>query len=252
MSSYHQDYAIFNEFNFERKPVGIKFSLEIPEGIKQTDKCLGLCEMFTEAHAGEPFYAAKENVQCGGFVVGMQEFNPVFQSGQLGPRFSMFKNQSANRRVYEYISKLSKDSVEYIILSPTDKLTFDPDLLIITANPTQAEILLRASSYSDGKMWSFKGSNCLACVWLYVHPYLSGELNMTVSGLGFGLKARRALPEGFILLSVPFNGIPTLLQNLEEMEWYPHWYDIGRDGYIKGIMELSEEMGRKFPGKMNL
>lgn len=92
MSSCHQDYAIFNEFNFERKPVGIKFSLEIPEGIKQTDKCLGLCEMFTEAHAEEPFYAAKENVQCGGFVVGMQAFNPVFQSGQLGPRFSMYKN----------------------------------------------------------------------------------------------------------------------------------------------------------------
>ena len=152
MNSYLQDYSILDKFNFERKPVGVKFSLEKPDGISQTDKSLGLCEMFPEAHAGEPFYASKENVQCGGIVVGMQEFPPVFHSGQLGPRFSMFKNQSANRRVYEYICQLAKDSVEYIIFSPTDKLTFDPDLLIFTANPTQAEILLRASSYSDGKM----------------------------------------------------------------------------------------------------
>ena len=77
-------------------------------------------------------------------------------------------------------------------------------------------------------------------------------MNMTVSDLGFGLKARRALPEGLILLSVPFDGVPTLLQNLEKMESYPHWYDIGRDGYLKGIMELSDERKRKFPDKMNL
>ena len=81
MSSYKQDYSILDKFNFERNPVGVKFSIEKPEGISQTDKSLGLCKMFPEAHAGELFYASKENVQCGGFVMGMWVFPPVFHSG---------------------------------------------------------------------------------------------------------------------------------------------------------------------------
>jgi uncharacterized protein (DUF169 family) len=251
MSPFRRDYFILDKFNFERKPVGVKFLLEKPEGIKQTDKRLGLCEMFVEGHVGSPFYAGKENMQCGGFVVGMQQFPPVFHSGQIGPKFSMFKDPSANRRVYGYIPTLLKDSVEYIAFSPYDKLTFDPDLLIFTANTTQAEVLLRASSYSNGNVWSFKGATCLTCVWLFSYPYLTGEVNLSVTGLGYGLKARHALPEGLLLISVPFNTIPTLLDNLEEMEWDPHWFHLGRDGYVKGIEELAADMARKFPGAMN-
>ena len=88
--------------------------------------------------------------------MGMEGFPPVMASGQLGSEFSMFKTPSANRRVYDYVPVLPRDSVRYIIHASLDDLTFDPDILIITANPAQAEVLLRASSYSDGRMWNAK------------------------------------------------------------------------------------------------
>ena len=242
MSSRQRDYSIFDKFNFERKPVGVKYSLRKPDGIEQLDKSVALCELSEEAQTSRPFYATKENIQCGEHVLGMLDFPPIMYSGQLGPEFAMFKNPAANRRVYDYVPILAKDSVKYITCSPLDQLSADPDLLIITANTTQAEILLRASSYSNGKMWSFKGTTCLACAWLYAYPYLSGELNLTVSGLGFSMKARQVLPEGLIIISIPGDLLTTMIENLQDMEWNPHWFSLGREGFIKGVKELDERM----------
>lgn len=237
-----RDYSIFNKFNFERKPVGIKYSLKKPEGINLLGKSRGLCELFKEAQTSKPFYVARENIQCGEHVLGMEEFPPAMYSGQLGPMFSMFKNAGANRMIYDYVPILPKDSVKYIVCSPLDEMSFDPDVLVITAHTAQAEIILRASSYSDGKMWSFKGSTCLACAWIFAHPYLNGELNLTISGLGYSMKARQVLPDGLLILSIPFNLLSGLIENLKEMEWEPYWFKLGREGFIREVQKRSAEL----------
>jgi uncharacterized protein (DUF169 family) len=239
------DYAIFKKFKFDRKPVGVKYSLFKPEGVEQTAKSLALCEMFKEAQTGTPFYAARENVQCGEQVLGMTDFPPLMYSGQLGPMYAMFKNPGANRRIYDYVPVLPKDSVKYITHASIDQIDFEPDLLIITANTAQAEIILRASSFSDGKMWHSKGSTCLACAWIYAHPYLSGEMNYTVSGLGFSMKARGVLPDGLFIITFPFNTISALIENLREMDWEPYWFRLGREKFMKETRERSDELKKK-------
>jgi uncharacterized protein (DUF169 family) len=245
-----RDYSIFNKFDFERKPVGVSFSLKKPEGIRQLDKSLGVCELFKEAQTSQPFYAAVENVQCGTQVMGMAGFPPVMLSGQLGSEFSMFKTPSANRRVYDYVPVLPRDSVRYIVHASLDQLTFDPDIMIVTANTAQAEILLRASSYSDGHMWNAKGSTCLACAWFYAYPYLSGELNYGVSGLGFSMKAREVLPDGLIIIAIPSEMMSTMIENLQEMEWEPEWFKLGRDGFVEGVRELETRISKDFPPEL--
>jgi uncharacterized protein (DUF169 family) len=245
-----RDYSIFSKFNFEKKPIGVSYSLKKPEGIQQLNKSLGICEMFKEAQTSAPFYVTKENVQCGPQVVGMDVFPPVMYSGLLGSEFSMFKTPGANRRIYDYVPVLPKDSVKYIIHSSIDQLTFDPDILIITANTAQAEILLRASSYSTGKMWNAKGSTCLACAWIYAHSYISGELNYCISGLGFSMKARHVLPDGLIIITIPSEMLPMMIENLEDMEWEPYWFNLGRDGFVKGVKDLEGRISREFPPDM--
>ncbi|MGD0780811.1 MAG: DUF169 domain-containing protein [Dehalococcoidales bacterium] len=245
MSVKKLDYSIFDRFNFKYKPVGVKYSIEKPEGIKPTSKSLALCELFKEAQTNQPFYITKENVQCGEQVLGIVDYPPIMYSGQLGPMFSMFKNPGANRRIYDYVPHLPKDSVKYITHAAIDKMTFDPDLLIFTTNPSQAEILLRASSFSDGKMWQAKGTTCLACAWIYAHPYLSGEMNYTISGLGFSMKARGVLPDGLIIITFPFDTISSLIENLKEMEWEPYWFKLGREGFVKEVKKRSGELAKK-------
>ena len=243
------DYSILDKMGFEYKPVGVKYSMVKPEGIPRLDKPLALCEMFKEAQTSKPFYAVKEDIQCGEQMLGMTDFPPMMYSGALGPMFSMFKTAGANRRIYDYVPHLPKDSVTYITHAPTDQMDFDLDVLIFTCKPKQAEIIMRASSYTNGQMWNAKGTTCLACAWLYAHPYLSGEINYAISGLGFSMKARGVLPEGLIMIAVPFDQIAMLLDNLRDMEWEPDWFTMGREGFMEAVTKRSAALFKDLTGE---
>ncbi|MGA7677887.1 MAG: DUF169 domain-containing protein [Dehalococcoidia bacterium] len=243
MSSIQQGLSIFNKFNFEKLPVGVKFLPTKPGGVKRLDKILDFCEMLVEAQNGSPFYVAKENFTCiGPLLLGMVDSDPIFESGQVGPKLEIFKEARANRRIYQFVPKLAKGTVNYVTFYPLDKLSFEPDVLIVTANPSQAEILLRANSYTTGKMWSAKGTPVAACAWLYIYPYVSGELNFTMPGFSFGMRSRRLFPEGTLLISIPWDLLPGMINNLQDMNWVPHSYTIGREEHKKKAKKIVDAL----------
>jgi uncharacterized protein (DUF169 family) len=243
MGSIQQDLSIFKKFNFDRPPVGVKFLPNKPEGLKRLDKILDFCEMLPEAQGGKAFYVTKENFTCiGPLILGMIEHEPIFESGQVGPKLEVLKDARANQRIYHVIPKLQKGAVNYVAFAPLDKLTFEPDVLIVTANVSQAEILLRALSYSSGRMWSAKGTTVIGCAWLYIYPYLSGELNFTITGFGHGMKARRLFPEGLILMAIPYDLLPSMVSNLQDMKWIPLSYTLGKEEHKKRVKRIVEEL----------
>ncbi len=243
MSSSELDYSILDKFNFERKPVGVKFLTSRPKGIEKPDKVLDFCEMLVEAQGGKAFYAAKEDFTCiGPLLLGMVDEDPIFESGQVGPKLGAFKDARANRRIYDYLPRLVKNVINYVAFAPLDKMTFEPDLLIIMASVSQAEIFIRAKAYTTGEMWSARGTPVAGCSWFYIYPYLSGEMNFTVTGFGFGMRSRRLFPEGQILLSIPWDKLPGILKNLEEMNWVPYSYTIGGEEHKKRVREIVEEL----------
>jgi len=246
MSSITQDLSVFSKFNFERPPIGVKFLPNKPDGIERLDKILDFCEMLLEAQEGRPFYATKEDFTCiGPLLLGMVAEDPIFESGRVGPKLEAFRDVRANRRVYQHIPRLAKNTVNYVAFATLDKLSFEPDVLIVTANPSQAEILLRAKSYTTGETWSAKGTPVIACAWIYIYPLLSGEMNLTVTGFGFGMRSRRLFPEGLILLSIPWDLLPGLISNLQDMNWLPHSYTIGREAHKKKVRKIAEELAQE-------
>jgi uncharacterized protein (DUF169 family) len=246
MSPTPKDLAILDKFKFERKPVGVKFLSTRPRGLKKPDKLLDFCEMLVEAQQGIAFYVTKDDFTClGPLLLGMIAEDPIFESGQVGPKLGVFKDPRANRRIYQYLPRLAKNTVKYVAFAPLDKLTFEPDLLIILASVTQAEIFIRAKSYTTGEMWSASGTAAAGCAWLYIYPLLSGEMNMTVTGFGFGMRARRLFPEGQILLSIPWDKLPQILKSLEEMEWVPESYTLGAAGHKKKVKKIVEELKKE-------
>jgi uncharacterized protein (DUF169 family) len=243
MSSIQQDLSIFKKFNFEKPPVGVKFLPNKPDGIDKLDKILDFCEMLPEAQEGNAFYVTKDNFTCvGPLLLGMIEHEPVFESGQVGPKLEVLKDIRANQRIYHVIPKLQKGAVNYVAFAPLDKLSFEPDVLIVTANVSQAEILLRASSYSSGSMWSARGTPVIGCAWIYIYPYLSGELNFTITGFGHGMIARKLFPEGLILMSIPYDLLPGIINNLQDMNWVPLSYTLGREGHKKRVKSIVEAL----------
>ena len=239
MPKTRHDFSIFEKFNFERKPVGIKFLLNKPAGIEQTDKSMPICRMFMEAQNTNPFCATKDNFSCvDKLVLGMVEPEPTLESGQIGAKEKIYQEARANRRIYQYIQKIPKGTVRYVAFSAVDKLTFEPDLLIFTAKPSDAEILLRALSYSIGKPLTSKITPVLMCAWLFAYPYVTGEMNYTVTGIGYGMRLQKILPEGLFLISVPYDLIPMLIANLKTMDW------------VLPITTLSDEERKKYSARV--
>ena len=247
MRPLQTDLSIYNKFNFEKPPVGVKFLFARPKGIEQIDKTLPFCEMLKEAQQREtPFYFSKENENCvGKLILGMEDMPLFIEAGQLGPMFGIYQDPRANNKIYQYIPKFERGIVNYIAFSSLDKLTFEPDLLILTTTPSQAEIALRAMSYSTGEIWAPKATPVLGCAWLYIYPYQSGKVNYTITGLAFGMKAKQIFEEGWILISIPYNWIPTITQNLKEMEWVLPSYTDGRGKFIKREQSYIEELTRE-------
>ncbi len=247
MRPLQTDLSIYHKFNFEKPPVGVKFQFFKPKEIEQLDKALPFCEMLKEAQQRKtPFYFSKENEDCvGKLPLGMEDMPPFVESGQLGPMFGVYQEPRANYKIYQSIPKFEKGIVNYVAFAQLDKLTFEPDLLILTATPRQAEIVLRAMTYSTGEIWEPKATPVLGCAWLYVYPYKSGKVNYTITGLAFGMKARRIFEEGWILISIPYNWIPIITQNLQEMEWVLPSYTDSREKAEKRAQGYIEELTRQ-------
>jgi len=249
MQPLKQDLSVYNGFDFDKPPVAVKFLLTKPDDVEQIDKSLPFCEMIKEAQQrGTPFYFAKENEDCVGKVVlGMEEMEPFVEGGQIGPKFGIYQEPRANNRIYQYIPKFRQGLVNYVAFSVLDALTFEPDLLILYATPSQAEIVLRAMSYSTGEMWDPKATPVLGCSWLFIHPFQSGKVNYTITGLAFGMKAKQVYPEGQILISIPYQWIPTITHNLNEMEWVLPSYTDGKEKFLereKRVFEEAEQEAR--------
>lgn len=247
MQSTPRDYTIFDKFNFERKPVGIKFLLNRPDGINKLDAALAFCEMFRKAQESEPFYAKKDNFACmGSLLLGMRDPEPFFESGEIGATDGIYREARANRRIYQYIPKLAKGTVRYVAFSPMDRLTFDPDVMVFTANVSQAEILLRGLSYSTGKVSTTRTTPAIMCAWLFVYPFVSGEANYSITGLGYGMKARKVFPEGLMLISVPYDLLPALMVNLHDMKWVLPAYALSDDERNSYFKKATEEIMRRY------
>ena len=248
MRPLKQDLSIYSKFDFEKQPVGVKFLPTKPEGIEQLDKTLSFCEMVKEAQEkGTPFYFAKENESCfGKALLGMEDLPAFAKSGQIGVRLEIFQDARANSNLYQHLYLLPRGIVNYVAFSTLDKLAFEPDLLIILANANQAEIVLRAMSYSTGELRESRSTGVLGCAWLYNYPYRSGKVNFTVTGMAFGMKAKEVYEEGQILISIPYNWIPIITQNLKEMKWVLPSYTEGKEKFLirerKNIDELAREM----------
>ena len=209
---------VSRKLDLEVPPVGVKYSTDVPEGIARLDGKMRLCEMLRHAHQGNSFYASPENHLCGAALYALgKDLPPVYTSGVYGAGLEVFDSPRSASRLYDHIPRLqARRGIEYVSLAPLDKIPWNPDLLVISAREEQSEVMLRAMSYSTGQVWTSKSTGVIGCAWLFVYPYLSGEMNYTPI-LSMGMRANSVVPSGRHLISIPFDVLPTILDSLMKM-----------------------------------
>ena len=241
MALTKKDLAILDKFDFDVQPVGVKFLARRPDMVERLDENMAFCEMLKRAQEGNAFFADAENHTCeaGLYVLGQADALEPYVSGEFGAGLKIFEEPRSASRLYLYIPKIGRGVVNYVAFSPLDKLPFEPDVLIILAKTSQTEILLRAMSYRTGKMWQSKFSPAIGCAWIFIYPYLTGELNYTIAGLGHGMKRRKLFPEGQQIISIPSDLLSSMLQTLQDMPWVlPAYKPDGAEFVRRLLIEL--------------
>lgn len=67
----------------------------------------------------------------------------------------------------------------------------------------------------------------------------------TIAGMIFGTKAEEVFPGGWIPISIAHQWIPTITQNLEEMEWvFPSYTDVG-EKFLEREKRVFEEAAQE-------
>jgi uncharacterized protein (DUF169 family) len=239
--------ALLDRLGFEVPPVGVKFSARAPHGIRKLDERLAFCEMLRKAQQGGAFFAGAEDHACeaGLYVLGQAESPEPFVSGEFGARLRIFEEPRSAGRLYLHIPRIGKGVVRYVSFSPLHEVSFDPDLLILLADADQTEILLRAMSYRTGQVWESRFTAAIGCAWTYAYPYLSGKLNYVVTGLGHGMRRRKLFPEGRQVISIPFDLLPSILQNLKDMPWVLPAYEPEGTAFVQQVLT---DLGMGPPG----
>jgi uncharacterized protein (DUF169 family) len=215
------DYDVLEALRLVRKPVGVKFLPYVPEGIPRIRENLNFCQMFVHAQAGEPFYVLEADLHCvEPLILGMKESEAAPMSGLVGEMDDLFEELRANQKIYYLIPRMLRHTVKSVVFASIAQMSFDPDVLVITTDNTdQARTIMRAYVYSTGETWSSEGMPVLACSWLYVYPYLTGKLNYTITGLSLGMQTLQVLPQGLMVISIPWQKLPMVLTNLKNMNW---------------------------------
>lgn len=236
------DLAIFERLELEKPPVGVKFLFEKPRGLRRLEKNMAICLMPEEAQNSGAFYVDQTHFECAEpLFLGLHNDDPFSVAGQIGTKVGLdiFQEARANRRIYEVLPTLKPGSCNYLVFAPLKELEFDPDVLLVTGNTRQAEIVLRAYTYSTGAMYVSRTTPVIGCAWTLVYPYISGELNYVPEGLCFGHLAREVGKPGEITISIPFNLLKTVVANLHEMTWVLPAYTDGREGYNRRFKEVT-------------
>jgi len=239
MTLNKNDLGIFDKFGFDVQPVGVKFLVKRPDNVEKLEEKMALCEMLKKAQEGNAFFADAENHACdaGLYVLGQTDAMEPFVSGEFGAGLKIFEEPRSASRLYLHIPKIGKGIVNYIAFSPLNKLPFEPDLLILLANTSQTEILLRSMSYRTGEIWLSKFSPAIGCAWIFIYPYLTGKLNYTMTGLGHGMKRRKLFPEGQQIVSIPFDLLSHMIQSLQDMPWVLPAYEPDGMEYVKQLLD---------------
>jgi uncharacterized protein (DUF169 family) len=243
------DLSIFAQFNFERPPIGVKFQFFKPENVASLspEKSLSLCEMLDEAHKSpEPFYFGPEYAETcvGKILLGMQKMEPFAESGQIGECLQVFQEARSNYALYQHVPKFPENVVRYVIFSPIDKLQFDPDVLILVADPSQAEILMRSMTYSTGELYVSQTTPVMGCAWIFIYPFQTGKVNYLLPEFVHGMKGRELFPKGSVLVSIPHQWLPTMTANLKKMTWHLSSHH-NRADYLKEFGGILSELSKK-------
>jgi uncharacterized protein (DUF169 family) len=200
-------------------PVAFRFVTkkeEIPAGMEKFDKTVRHCTMAGLARSeGKIFYATSENHECNGgaWSLGLREITETLKNGDFYYKLGKFESSAACKRTIDRVARLETGITYATLYAPLEKAPFDPQVVIIIANPWAMLKLSQAALFRLGGriQAEFAGIQSV-CADACAQTYLNGHINFS---LGCdGSRKFSGIGDGEMVMGIPAEILPELVESL--------------------------------------
>lgn len=206
--------SLENLLSLDYAPIAISLGKAPPLNFPQLEGRMEFCRMWTEAEKGKAFFVTAENHDC---LPGMYHLGLLGESAKGSVcRFWVEQvNAFSRNSVEKYVASLphlKPEQVSLICISPFEKASFEPDLVLVRCSAEQAMLLLWAYSYNTGEVVHGE-TGTATCSTLVVKPYLNKKPSFTIGDPGgryiIGLVKEETM------VSIPYHLYDTMVKALE-------------------------------------
>lgn len=190
--------------------VGVKLfksEEQIPKDLAPMEKPLHYCSMIQGARReAKSFFARADSHACKGGAagIGLVLCPENISSGTLYmDKLHKCESKEIGSSIAANMPRLFPGSVVATYVAPLDKMSLNPDVVILVGNPLAARRIVQAVMFKDGGRASFNTAGIQSfCVDATASPYLKGEVNVS---FGCDGSARNSgLEDEVIVVGIPF------------------------------------------------
>ena len=200
-------------------PVAFRFATkkeDIPAGMEKLDRTIRHCSMIGLArNEGKIFYALPDNHECNGgaWSLGLKEITETLKTGDFYYKLGKFESSAACKRTIDRVAHLNPGDTYATMYAPLEKTPFDPQVVIIVANPWAMLKLSQSTLFRVGGriQAEFAGIQSV-CADACAQTYLNGHVNFS---LGCdGSRKFSGIDDSELVMGIPAELLPELIEAL--------------------------------------
>ena len=204
------------------EPVAVKMvesDADVPENAinpkRDMGKHMALCQAYSLARRNKKTIyidKASEWCWCPMVCMGYVDSNPESESFDLLSRFIGIPDMEAAKKFFSEFPRFPFGKYQGIVAAPLCSCSFEPDVVLVYANPAQTRMMIGAIKQQTGKLVETEFDVIDSCAYDTVLPIQTGQYRVTFPDPG---EYERALAdEDEVILSVPGGRLNELVTGL--------------------------------------
>ena len=201
-------------------PVAFRFVTkkeEVPPGIQELDKTMRHCAMVGLARKeGKIFFSTAGKHECNGgaWALGLRELTESLRTGDFYYKLGKFESSAACKRTIDRVPHLQTLETYATLYAPLEKTPFDPQVVLIVANPwtmlkLAQSVLFRVGGRINAEFAGIQSVCSDACA----QTYLNGQVNFS---LGCdGSRKFSGIEDGEMVVGIPAELLPEITESLK-------------------------------------
>jgi uncharacterized protein (DUF169 family) len=197
----------------------VKPNEQLPERVKRPAQDLKIkvatCQAIVMARRyGWVVALGDEDISCPltAVVFGFRQASDFYMAGQACAGMYI-ETKKAGIKSEDQVAKFSLKEFKYILVAPLNRTAFEPEVIVIYANPAQILRLLAAALWKSGGRLTSSFGGRIDCAEEIIVPQRSGQCEIIIPCLGDRVFAQTQDHE--MAFSIPVNRVEEIIEGLE-------------------------------------